>query len=265
MWPCESHDNSNYKDLFMSKLRRTLGAVSLAAALASLPFHAANAEDRPVIRGAFIEFPPLAYITDTGEVEGTFIDLSEAIADRAGYDITWQELPIERVYLYLERGDIDMWLGSAGVPELAPYTRETDFHTGSIRLNAYSREGATRISSINDLQGKRLILIRGYTYWRLLDPLKEDPETRVLIAPSHLSALRMLAFKRGDYLINFQSPMDNLLQDTPLPNLQYDNLLDWPLTLVFSEKAAGTDRMVENLNSTWDDMQEDTDMIGWGY
>lgn len=249
----------------MSKLRRTIGAVSLAAALASFPSHAANAEDRPVIRGAFIEFPPLAYTTDTGEVEGTFIDLSETIADRAGYHITWQELPIERVYLYLEHGDIDMWLGSAGVPELAPYTREADFHTGSIRLNAYSREGAARIASIEDLRGQSLILIRGYTYWRLLDPLKEDPDTQVTIAPSHLSALRMLAFKRGDYLINFQSPMDNLLQDAPLPNLQYDNLLDWPLTLVFSEKAAGTDRMVEDLNSTWENMQEDTEMIGQQY
>lgn len=246
----------------MSKFRRTLAAVSLAAAVASLAFHTALAEGRPVIRGAFIEFPPLAYTTDTGDVEGTFIDLSEEVADRAGYDITWQELPIERVYLYLKQGEIDMWLGSAGVPELAPYTRETDFHTGSIRLNAYSREGADRISTLDDLQGKSLILIRGYTYWRLLDPLKEDPQTRVTIAPSHLSAIRMLAFKRGDYLINFQSPMDNLLQDFPMPGLQYDNLLKWPLTLIFSREAPDTERMIEALNSAWDTMQESTEMIG---
>ena len=72
----------------------------------------------------------------------------------------------------------------------------------------------------------------------------------------------MLAFKRGDYLINFQSPMDNLLQDFPMPGLQYDNLLKWPLTLIFSREAPDTERMIEALNSAWDTMQESTEMIG---
>lgn len=244
----------------MSKLRYILRAVSLAVTLTSSLPSGAIAEERPVIRGSFIAFPPLAYTTDSGQAEGTFIALAEDVASQAGYDITWQELPIERVYLYLENGKIDMWLGSAGVPELAHYTRETDFHTGSVRLNAYSREGATPISGFTDLQGKNLILIRGYTYWRLLDHLKNDPDTQITVAPSHLSALRMLAFKRGDYLINFQSPMNEVLQKSPLSGLRYDNLLDWPLTLIFSRTAPGTEQMVNDLNRTWKAMQEPSEV-----
>lgn len=245
----------------MSKFQSLLRSVSFATALSVCLAPVAHGADPSVIRGSFIEFPPLAYTTDDGQVKGSFIDLAEDVAARAGYDIHWQELPIERVYRYLENGSIDMWLGTAGVPELQPYTHETDFHTGSVRLNAYSREGAAPISGVEDLQGKRVILIRGYTYWRILDHLKDDPDTVVTVAPSHRSAVRMLAFKRGDYLINFQSPMDNILEDHPLPGLRRDSLLSWPLTLVFSQMAPGTDRMIEDLNSAWRAMQEEAEII----
>lgn len=245
----------------MNKLRSILSALSFTMAVSGCLTPNAHGEDRPVIRGSFIEFPPLAYTTDAGEAEGTFIDLAEGVADQAGYDIRWQELPIERVYLYLERGDIDMWLGSASVPELASYTQETDFRTGSIRLNVYSREGTVPVSGLADLQGKRLILIRGYTYWRLLDHLKDDPDTLITVAPGHRSAIRMLAFKRGDYLINFQSPMDNILKTSPRPGLRHDNLLKWPLTLVFSRKAPATGKMIKDLNRAWRTMQDDGDIM----
>ncbi|MFC4258790.1 substrate-binding periplasmic protein [Marinobacter lacisalsi] len=241
----------------MSKLRTFFRDASFVTMIASSLMPFAYAADRPVIRSAYIEFPPLAYTTESGELEGSFIDLTEAIADRAGYDIVWQGLPIERVYLYLEYGEIDMWPGSAGIPELAPFIRETDFHTGSIQLNAYSRAGAEPVSEIQDLRGKSLILIRGYTYFRLLDHLKEDPDTGITIAPNHLSAIRMLAFERGDYLINFQSPMENSLEISPLPGLRYDNLLKWPTTLIFSRNAPGTDKMLEDMNRAWRSMKEE--------
>lgn len=239
----------------MSKLRRLFKAASFTALVTGCLATPVDAADRPVMRGAYIEFPPLAYTTDSGALEGSFIDLVEAIADRAGYDIHWQGLPIERVYLYLKQGEIDFWPGSAGVPELAPFTMETDFFTGSIRLNAYTREGAEPVLDIDDLRGKSLILIRGYTYFRLLDPLKEDPRTHITVAPSHLSAIRMLAFKRGDYLINFQSPMENTLESFPFPGLRHDNLLSWPTTLVFSHKASGSGQMVQDMNRAWQAMK----------
>lgn len=241
----------------MSKLRTFFRNVSFVTVIAGSLVSFANATDRPVIRSAYIEFPPLAYTTDSGELEGSFIDLTEKIADRAGYDIAWQGLPIERVYLYLEYGEIDMWPGSANIPELASFTRDTDFHTGRIQLNAYSREGADPVSDMRDLKGKNLILIRGYTYFRLLDDLKEDPDTRITIAPNHLSAIRMLAFKRGDYLVNFQSPMDKSLETSPLPGLRSDKLLSWPTTLIFSRTAPGTDRMAEDMNRAWRSMKEE--------
>lgn len=211
--------------------------------------------DQAVIRAAFIEFPPLAYTNEDGQAEGSFIDLTEKIAERAGYQVDWQELPIGRVYLYLEQGIIDLWPGSANVPELAPYTRETSFLPGTIRLNAYHLDDTPPAYELEDLRGNRLILIRGYTYFELLEPLKEDPDTFITVAPDHRSAIRMLKYRRGDYLVNFQSPMDAVLAQFPVESLTYNNLLHWPLNFVFSASAPGTETMILDFNRAWAELQ----------
>ncbi|MGM0571106.1 substrate-binding periplasmic protein [Marinobacter sp.] len=237
----------------MKRLIHSLSLALLAGVLMAAAGAVAN--DEKVIRAAFIEFPPLATRNDNGQPEGSFIRMTEQVAQRAGYSIQWQELPIGRVYLYLEQGEIDLWPGSAGVPELAGFTRETPFSAGSIQLNAYSRNDTGAIESLEELRGKRLILIRGYTYFRLLDELKADPDTYVTIAPDHASAIRMLAFRRGDYLINFQAPMDATLARTPLPGLVQTNLLSWPLGFIFSTAAPGTETMIREFSRAWSELQ----------
>ena len=223
------------------------GALLTGAALADA--------DREIIRAAFIEFPPLTFTNEQGQAEGSFIDLTEKIARRAGYQVNWQELPIGRVYLYLEQGIIDLWPGSASVPELASYTRETNFLPGTIRLNAYHLDDTPPAYELEDLQGSRLILIRGYTYFGLLESLKADPETFITVAPDHRSAIRMLRYRRGDYLVNFQAPMDALLAQSPMDTLTYNNLLSWPLNFVFSASAPGTETMILDFNRAWIELQ----------
>lgn len=209
------------------------------------------AQERQVIRGAYLDFPPLARTNAEGQPEGSFIALANRLAEEAGYDIVWQELPISRVYLYLRHGSIDLWLGSSGVQEIEPFVQEADFYPIQILLNAYHRDSTAPVDNIQALEGKRLILIRGYTYWRLLDTFIESPDTPVTLAPNHESALRMLAFNRGDYLINFADPMNHTLARSPFDGLQASPLLNWPLTLIFSRKTDNVEQVVADINRAW--------------
>lgn len=213
-------------------------------------------QERQVIRGAYLDFPPLALTNAAGQPEGTFITLANRLANEAGYDIVWQELPISRVYLYLRHGRIDLWLGSAGVQEIEPFVEEADFYPMEIRLNAYHRDSTPPVDDIPALEGKRLILIRGYTYWRLLDKFIESPDTPVTLAPDHQSAMRMLAFNRGDYLINFADPMNHILAQSPFEGLQVSPLLNWPLTLIFSRHTENLELVVTDINKAWRDLSE---------
>jgi polar amino acid transport system substrate-binding protein len=210
----------------------------------------AEDQEQP-LKGAYIEFPPLSYTDESGQPSGSYIERVDQLAEKAGYDIQWQGLPIDRIYLYLKEGEIDVWLGSSEVPALSDWTREPDFTFPPIRLNAYHTDDTEAIDKLEDLEGESLILIRGYTYLNRLAPITEAPETRVGKAPDHEASLRMLKAGRGDYLLGFEAPVANALQNEPLPQLKQHLLTQWNTSLVFSLHASDLDRVIRDFESAW--------------
>lgn len=208
--------------------------------------------DNRQLDAAYIEFPPLSYTDEDGEPSGSYIRKVNELADHAGYTIRWQSLPIDRIYLYLEEGRIDVWLGSSDVPALSEWTHEPDFTFPPIALNAYYIKGTPRIENMDDLKGESLILIRGYTYLDQLSPITDHPDTRVGKAPGHESALRMLKVGRGDYLVNFANPVRTALQNEPLPGLRQTQLMEWDTSLVFSKHTEGLERIIRDFERAWE-------------
>ncbi|WP_166267272.1 substrate-binding periplasmic protein [Marinobacter caseinilyticus] len=166
-----------------------------------------NEADKPVLRTGFVEFPPFKYADDNGNASGPWVEMTERVAAEAGYRIEWVHLPIARVYLYLARGDIDLWPGVSGIPELAGQVVESESTPMRIRLYAYHKPGMAPIASPAGLAGKRLILINGFSYLGALNGLDLEAET-IALAPTHEAALSMLQLDRGDYLIDYDEPVE---------------------------------------------------------
>ena len=208
----------------------------------------------PSLKGAYVEFPPLSYTNDNGKPAGSYIKRVNELADRAGYRIQWRSLPVDRVFLYIREGNIDFWLGSSRVPALGQWTREPDFSFPPIHLNAYYSRNTPDIEKPEDLKGESLILIRGYTYKNRLEPITEHPKTRVGKAPDHQAALRMLKARRGNYLINFKSPMESALAREPIQDIKKHQLTHWDTGLVFSKQVANLDQIIRDFESAWQAM-----------
>ncbi|MGM0449713.1 MAG: substrate-binding periplasmic protein [Pseudomonadota bacterium] len=210
--------------------------------------HQASASDtqQQVLKGAYIEFPPLSYTDDQGEPAGSYLEYAEALADRAGYDIDWRSLPLDRIYLYLREGRLDVWMGSEGVPALAESTLEPNFTFPPIRLHAYHLEETEPVSGMEELRGEDLILIRGYTYLGRLAPVKKAEGTQVGQASTHVAALRMLEAGRGDYLLDFQAPVEEALEKQPIPDITHSPITSWNTTLVFSAQAEGVKELIRD-------------------
>ena len=223
----------------------------LMALMLIIGTQAAAETPTPTLKGAYIEFPPLSYTNDSGKPAGSYIKRVNELAERAGYRIRWQSLPIDRIYLYLREGDIDFWLGSSGVPELADWTREPDFTFPPIRLKAYFTDDTPAIAGKDDLRGESLILIRGYTYLDRLAPVTDAPRTGVGKAPDHKAGLRMLKARRGDYLLDFQKPVENALEKEPLPAINEHLLMQWDTGLVFSRQTDNLDRIIRDFEAAW--------------
>lgn len=225
---------------------RSLCFILIGTAVAALPGWASEEGQRPVLKGAYIEFPPLTYTNDQGEPAGPYIRESTRLAREAGYDVEWRSLPIDRIYLYLQKGKLDLWIGSQGVPAIDGWTLEPDFSFPPIRLNAYHLEKTPSVSGRADLRGKHLILIRGYTYRDYLDPVTNAEATRVDTASSHRAALRMLQAERGDYLLNFEAPINNALEESSITDLRHSPITEWETTLVFSAQTDRAKKLVQD-------------------
>lgn len=196
-----------------------------------------NAEapaSKPVVRVAYLEFPPMSYQAGDGTAAGSFIELTRKVATEAGYRPEFIYLPVSRVYLYLMNGLIDVWPGVTGVPALQGHVLESWASPAAVHLSAWYLEGTPPLTHLEQLQGNRVIVIGGYTYAGLLDWLEANPEIRVTQSPNHRSAVDMLKRKRGDYLLDYRQPVTEILVKGLDDNLRESPVRTRDLAWIFS-------------------------------
>lgn len=191
---------------------RGMVAALVAGALMLAGFARAD-DSRPVLKVAYAEFPPIEYRDADGEPAGVFIDLTRKVAEEAGYTLDFIYLPIGRIYLYMKSGTIDVWPGMTGIPSIRDDVLESWVRPIPVQLSAWYVEGTPPLTHLDDLRGKMLIVISGYTYGGLLDRLKSDEEIRITEAPNHRSGIDMLKRERGDYLLDYRQPVQEILTE----------------------------------------------------
>lgn len=170
-----------------------------------------DASTAKVVRVAYVEFPPMSYRDVMGEPQGEFVDITRKVAAEAGYELEFIYLPVTRTYLYLQNGTVDVWLGLTGTPALKDDVLESWISPIPVELSAWYREGTAPLDHMDQLQGKMVIVIGGYTYGGILYWLQDHPDIRITEAPNHRSAVDMLKRERGDYLLDYRQPVREVL------------------------------------------------------
>ncbi|MCL7942769.1 transporter substrate-binding domain-containing protein [Marinobacter sp. ATCH36] len=182
------------------------------------PAHAQQVRD--TLKVGYLDVPPLTYQAENGRAEGVFIELTRQVAEEAGYDLEFRYLPISRAYFYLRTGGIDVWPGATDIPALENQVLESFVSPFSLQLSAWGVQNAPPVAHFNDLIGKTLILIAGYTHSGLDSVLESSPAITVIYAPNHRAGVAMLARGRGDYLLGFRQAVRAVLKEFPVPGIR---------------------------------------------
>ena len=101
---------------------------------------------------------------------------------------------------------------------------------------------------MEQIRGKRLILIRGYTYRTNWTGFANPA---MLWSPLSRSALRLLALGRGDYLLDFGRPLEEAAKTVKVEGLQRSLLDEWPLALVVSRSLEDAEEVMERLDQSF--------------
>ncbi|MEH6564402.1 MAG: transporter substrate-binding domain-containing protein [Halopseudomonas sp.] len=228
------------------------GSSFVAATLFALLAWAGQAyaqNDLPVLNAGYITFPPIAYTDADGNAQGSIIDLTNALAADSGYQINWINYPINRIYHSLSTGDIDFWPGSPAVPALQNFTLSSKPLGISVKLCAFSLPDQPVLNNPNELADKQLVLIRGYTYRGQLEKVFDQAQYRPIVAPDHAAAMELLVKGRGQYLISYGHPMQQVLQDYPLRETRCNPLDEWPLVYVISLRNPQAQLIADKLDA----------------
>jgi polar amino acid transport system substrate-binding protein len=213
--------------------------------------------DSPVVIVGYYDFPPSIYTAPDGHVEGPLFDLLTRMLKRGGYTPEFRGMPIARLYNELREGRVDLWAGAPSKEELKGYVLESDRPLAEVRLNLYYRPDTPEPNIPDDLIGRVMIMLSGYSYWPYTRDLLLDPSHEIIQLRTHhrASALELLRRKRGDYLLDYQLPIDQELQRTGQPPLPYVTVETLPIRLIVSRKSDDAPKLLQTLDQVFDQMR----------
>lgn len=162
----------------------------------------------------------VATINDQGQPDSPMTNLAEVLMSRAG--LPWQatRLPAKRLFENLKNGTMNfsILVRASSLKACCLFSREPVYST---MLNVYYVGDKPPVKSAEDLNGKEIITIRGYSYAGLLKYIS-DPANAVdnHVASTHKAAFRMLKRDRADYLIDYASAADDILSEDPIDDIR---------------------------------------------
>ena len=217
---------------------------------------ATNAQARQLITVGYYEFPPASYTDSSNNPAGHIIELGRTLLIDAGYDVVFKALPSARLYSELISGNIDLWLGAPNKTELIGHTLESSKVLGEITLAVYYHPGSKPPRLPDDLKGKKIILIGGYSYWPPISQWLTDSSLNLKLTRTsrHTSAIAMLMRKRGDYLFDYLEPMRDAQQQLGLDELSLPHVIlhSTPATFIVSKRARNADKLLADLEAQFE-------------
>ncbi|MFS2127548.1 substrate-binding periplasmic protein [Pseudomonas sp. Pseusp97] len=242
--------------------RRLVGPIVALLCLNALAVDRPTLADRlphplPVLTVGYYEFPPYTYTDPDGSTRGSGAEIVRRILLKAGYRADFRPLPSARLYLGLQDGSVQLWAGAPGKPELEGSTLECERVLGHVELNLYRLASRPSPRLPEGLAGSRIILISGYSYWRPITEMLADPRLQLEVhrTSTHAAALQMLERGRGDYLIDYQAPVEQARRELSMAPLASDNLYSVPTKLIVSRHAPNAEGLRAQLDRAYDELQ----------
>ncbi|NJL59713.1 MAG: transporter substrate-binding domain-containing protein [Desulfobacteraceae bacterium] len=210
------------------------------------------------IRMAYIEAPPYYSSNKDGKAEGLVIDIMNKVMKKAGYDWEAASYPVKRMTSMLTSGEIHLWVGLSTLPEFQGTAIIGGTEIGKVILNAYHIGDKPPIMKKEDLAGKSLIILGGYSYGGWLSYIK-DPVNKIAYHEpnSHESAFSMLSLGRAEYLLDYDTPAKRVLGAMNIPNLKVNEVSSFTLKFVVSRKSPDAQNMLNRLEKTYQELLQE--------
>ncbi|CAA7617294.1 ABC-type amino acid transport/signal transduction system protein [Candidatus Terasakiella magnetica] len=230
--------------------RRSCG-VMLALGLAAMivPF-ATLAQPFPEIEYVYPDQSVWTTRTDArGEPENPLLRFAASLFSKA--EIPWHghAYPAARMFEYLQNGTAQFSI-LVNAPSLQACCLVGRKPVATAEVRVYRKAGKARISTKDDLVGKSVIAIMGYSYAGVLNFIN-DPKNKISVssAQTHDSAFMMLDRERADYLLEYSGPAVEVLAAHPVAGIEYDVLARSDVHLILARSYPNAEAVMAKLEA----------------
>ncbi len=227
-------------------LVRGLAAVAVGGALALPGLASAEA-----LKVGYVEFPPYTY-TDGGAAKGSLIELLDVVTKGAGLTFTAESAPARRLFAGIPEGEFHLFLGVKTPEAFQGTTLASAQPIGTIELYAWGMGQAPAVKAKEDLSGKSVIVLTGYSYggWRTW---MDDPANKVAVVEARTpdQALKLLEAGRAPILLQYRLPMEQALAGQTVAGLTSSLVSALDIYFVLSKKTPDADAVMAKLEASF--------------
>ncbi|WP_145980904.1 amino acid ABC transporter [Magnetospirillum sp. ME-1] len=192
-----------------------------------------------------------------GEPDNPLLRLAAPLFQQAGIPWRARGLPAARMFEHLRDGqtDFSMLVKGAALEKCCLISKRP---VAGTELRVYRRKDLPPVTSKENLAGKEVITVHGYSYGGILAYIK-DPANRIGNNPtvSHESAFAMLERGRAGYLLDYAGPAEEILAERPIRDLEFDVIDRLDVHLVLSRSYPDAEAVMARLEAIAETLRVD--------
>lgn len=184
-----------------------------------------------------------------GNPANPLLRLAKSLFAQTGLNWREEALPAARMFSSLKSGEANfsMLVKAPALQECCLFSRQP---VAGTELRVFWRQGTAPIVRREDLAGKSLLVILGYSYGDMAAFLADGKNAiHRTSAVKHQAAFEMLAQGRGDYLLDYAGPAREVLAARPIPDIQSAVLGRMDVHLVLSRQYPDAEGVMNRLEA----------------
>ncbi|WP_417349896.1 response regulator [Ferrimonas sp.] len=191
----------------------------------------------PVVTVAVEDWPPIVFEQPNGQAGGLSAGFLDIIAKRTGLRFRYESRPWLAILQGVKDEELDIIPALFHLPERETFGIFTNSYF-MVKEFLYVKSSNTQISSFEDLRGKRLALIRGYTSWNRV--AAAFPDIELVPADTLLEAINLVLNGEADATFEAQVAVEHTLNASLIGGLKgmpQNAFEDIPLRMLVRKSA----------------------------
>ncbi|EAR60961.1 substrate-binding periplasmic protein [Neptuniibacter caesariensis] len=187
---------------------------------------------------------------EKGKLKNPLVKFAEPLFKAAGIPWHPKDYPAKRMFANLRNGTSKFSMLVNAKSLLQDCCLVSKEPVAKVEINIFYREGSEPVASIEELRGKSVITIAGYSYAGYRKYI-DDPDNGItnMSTQGHFSAFGMLQRGRAEYVLDYAYPAAEVLAENPISNIRFSTLKQTDVFLILHKDYPDAEKTMRKLET----------------